>query len=42
MLLRRKSVAADLRDGSEDEKLDQVLGEIDLPVAVELGEAGVA
>jgi hypothetical protein len=35
MLLRRKSVAADLRDGSGDKKLDQVLGEIDLRVAVE-------
>jgi hypothetical protein len=42
MLLRRKSVAADLRDGSEDEKLDQVLGEIDLRLAVELAKAGVA
>jgi hypothetical protein len=35
-LSRLKSVAADLRDG------DQVLGEIDLRVAVELVEAGVA
>ena len=42
MLLRLKSVAADLRDGSGDEKLDQVLGEIDLRVAVELAKAGVA
>ena len=41
MLLRLKSVAADLRDGSGDEKLDQVLGEIDLRVAVELAKAGV-
>jgi hypothetical protein len=35
-LSRLKSVAADLRDG------DQVLGEIDLRVAVELVKAGVA
>ena len=39
MLLRRKSVAADLRDGSGAEKLDHVLGEIDLRVAVELAQA---
>jgi hypothetical protein len=41
-LLRLKSVAADLRDGSGDEKLDQVLAEIDLRVVVELAKAGVA
>jgi Class II flagellar assembly regulator len=41
MRLRLKSVAADLRDGSGDEKLDQVLGEIDLRVAPELAKAGV-
>ena len=40
MLLRLKSVAADLRDGSGDEKLDQVLSEIDLRVAVELPRPG--
>ncbi len=40
-LLRLKSVAADLKDGSGDEKLDQVLGEIDLRVAVELAKAGI-
>jgi hypothetical protein len=40
--LRLKSVAVDLRDGSGDAKLDQVLGEIDLRVAVELAKAGVA
>ncbi len=40
-LLRLKSVAADLKDGSGDEKLDQVLGEIDLRVAVELAKAGL-
>ncbi len=42
MLLRLKSVAVDLRDSSGDEKLDQVLSEIDLRVAVELAKAGVA
>jgi hypothetical protein len=41
MRLRLKSVAADLRDGSGVEKLDQVLGEIDLRVALELAKAGV-
>jgi hypothetical protein len=40
-LLRLKSVAADLKDGSGDEKLDQILGEIDLRVAVELAKAGL-
>ena len=40
-LLRLKSVAADLKDGSGDERLDQVLGEIDLRVAVELAKAGM-
>jgi Class II flagellar assembly regulator len=39
--LRLKSVAADLKDGSGDERLDQVLAEIDLPVAAELAKAGV-
>ena len=42
MLLRLKSVAVDLGDGSGDAKLDQVLAEIDLRVAVELAKAGVA
>jgi Class II flagellar assembly regulator len=41
-LLRLKSAATDLRDGSGDEKLDQVLAEIDLRVAVELAKAGMA
>jgi hypothetical protein len=41
-LLRLKSVAADLRDGSGDDKLDAVLAEIDLRVAVELAKAGIA
>jgi Class II flagellar assembly regulator len=40
-LLRLKSVAADLKDGSGDEQLDQVLAEIELRVAVELAKAGV-
>jgi Class II flagellar assembly regulator len=40
-LLRLKAVAADLKDGSGDERLDQVLGEIDLRVAVELAKAGI-
>jgi hypothetical protein len=41
-LLRLKSAAADLGDGSGDEKLDAVLAEIDLRVAVELAKAGIA
>jgi hypothetical protein len=41
-LLRLKSVAADLKDASGDEKLDQVLAEIDLRVAVELAKAGMS
>jgi hypothetical protein len=41
-LLRLKSAATDLRDGSGDEKLDQVLAEIDLRVAVELAKAGMS
>ena len=40
-LLRLKSVAADLKDGSGDERLDRVLSEIDLRVAVELAKAGM-
>jgi hypothetical protein len=40
-LLRLKAVAADLKEGSGDERLDQVLGEIDLRVAVELAKAGI-
>jgi hypothetical protein len=40
-LLRLKAVAVDLKDGSGDEKLDQVLSEIDLRVAVELAKAGI-
>ena len=41
ILLRLKAVAADLKDGSGDDGLDQVLGEIDLRVAVELAKAGI-
>ena len=41
-LLRLKSVAADLKDGSGDERLDGVLAEIDLRVAVELAKAGMS
>jgi hypothetical protein len=40
-LLRLKAVAADLGEGSGDERLDQVLREIDLRVAVELAKAGM-
>ena len=40
-LLRLKSVAADLKEGSGDDRLDQVLGEIDLRVAVELAKVGI-
>jgi len=41
-LLRLKSPAADFKDGSGDEKLDSVLAEIDLRVAVELAKAGMS
>ena len=40
-LLRLKSVSADLKNGSGDERLDGVLSEIDLRVAVELAKAGM-
>jgi hypothetical protein len=40
-LLRLKEVAGDLKDGSGDEKLDQILSEIELRVAVELAKAGI-
>jgi hypothetical protein len=40
-LLRLKAVAADLKDWSGDQRLDQVLREIDLRVAVELAKAGL-
>lgn len=41
-MLRLKSVAADLHDNSGDDRLDQVLAEIDLRVAVELAKAGMS
>jgi Class II flagellar assembly regulator len=41
-LLRLKAAATDLKDGSGDEKLDQVLSEIELRVAVELAKAGIS
>jgi Class II flagellar assembly regulator len=40
-LLRLKAVAGDLKDSSGDDRLDQVLREIDLRVAVELAKAGI-
>src|ERR1700760_680505 len=40
-LLRLKTVASDLKEGSGDDKLDQVLSEIELRVAVELAKAGI-
>jgi Class II flagellar assembly regulator len=40
-LLGLKAVAADLKEGSGDDKLDQVLNEIELWVAVELAKAGI-
>jgi len=41
-MLRLKSAAADLKEGSGDERLDSVLAEIDLRVEVELAKAGIA
>lgn len=41
-MLRLKSVAADLKEGSGDERLDAVVAEIDLRVAVELAKAGLS
>jgi hypothetical protein len=41
-MLRLKSVAADLKEGSGDERLDAVVAEIDLRVAVELAKAGIS
>jgi hypothetical protein len=40
-MLRLKAVSADLHDASGDDRLDQVLAEIDLRVAVELAKAGI-
>ena len=41
-MLRLKSVAADLHDASGDDRLDAVMAEIDLRVAVELAKAGIS
>jgi hypothetical protein len=41
-MLRLKAVAADLHDASGDDRIDEVLAEIDLRVAVELAKAGMA
>lgn len=41
-MLRLKSAAADLKEGSGDERLDSVLAEIDLRVEVELAKAGIS
>jgi hypothetical protein len=41
-LLRLKSVAGDLREPTGDPGLDQVMGEIDLRVSVELAKAGIS
>ncbi len=41
-MLRLKAVAADLHDASGDDRLDAVLAEIDLRVAVELAKAGLS
>jgi hypothetical protein len=42
MMLRLKSMAADLHEASGDDRLDAVLAEIDLRVAVELAKAGMS
>ncbi len=41
-MLRLKSAAADLKEGSGDERLDAVLAEIDLRVEVELAKARIS
>lgn len=41
-MLRLKSVASDLKEGSGDARLDSVLAEIDLRVEVELAKAGIS
>ena len=38
---RVKAVAGGLKEGSGEEKVDQMLGEIELRVAVELAKAGI-
>ena len=41
-MLRLKAVAADLKEGSGDDRLDAVVAEIELRVEVELAKAGMA
>jgi Class II flagellar assembly regulator len=41
VMLRLKSIAADLKESTGDERLDAVLAEIDLRVEVELAKAGI-
>jgi Class II flagellar assembly regulator len=41
-MLRLKSMAADLKESSGDLRLDAVMAEIDLRVAVELAKAGIS
>src|ERR1700691_6181902 len=41
-MLRLKAVATDLHDASGDDRLGQVLAELDLRVAVELAKAGMS
>ncbi len=41
-MLRLKAVAADLKEGSGDARLDSVVAEIDLRVEVELAKAGMS
>ena len=39
--MRLKAVAGGLKEGSGEEKVDQMLGEIELRVAVELAKGGI-
>jgi hypothetical protein len=41
-MLRLKSVAGELHDATGDDRLDQIMAEIDLRVAVELAKAGIS
>jgi hypothetical protein len=41
-MLRLKSIAGDLREPTGDDRLDQVMAEIDLRVSVELAKAGLS
>lgn len=40
-MMRLKAVAGGLKEGSGEEKVDQMLGEIELRVAVELAKARI-